>query len=351
MKIGILTFHYVHNYGALLQAYAMQEYLRKQNHDVEIIDFKQKHIEDAYSWYNLNKLKRRNIIMAIVEFFKFSKRYRRYKSVQHFIDTQLNVMPVGNLSRFDKILVGSDQIWNSNITGGYDNLYWGSKDTNYISYAASIGKSSLNASELQVVKDKLTNFQHIAVRESSALFLQKLTNTPIDITIDPTMLIASDFWIKHAHGDRIVKEHYILYYQVKTVPGLISQLEKFAKNKKLKLIILSAYSYYMYSSPECISISPLDFLKLFAQADFVTSSSFHGTVFSLIFHKPFCTIMRGFERDERIGNLVDSVGLSRYAIQQGEEIIDKQIDWESVDLKIDDLRIQSQEILSAYLKD
>ena len=91
MKIGILTFHRAHNYGAVLQAYALQEILRSKGHYVEFIDYKNPYLLSVYNWLSWKRFITKNVMRTIKELSLIIKRKRRYDNFQHFIPSKLYV--------------------------------------------------------------------------------------------------------------------------------------------------------------------------------------------------------------------------------------------------------------------
>lgn len=148
MKIGILTFHRAHNYGAVLQAYALVTYLRGQGYQAEIIDYRPKSIENAHGTLPIGRLKNLSFVRKIIFLIKIlpylPARYRRAKKFHTFINSMPTSKDIytdkfNSIKGYDYIIVGSDQVWNSHITNGLSPFYSGDikSDAKWISYAAS----------------------------------------------------------------------------------------------------------------------------------------------------------------------------------------------------------------------
>ena len=306
MKIGIVTCHRAHNYGAVLQAYALKTYLTKLGHEVEFADFvpayfstsrdvprrpffkssfKQKLLYPKYLikwWWPPYKLK--------------SKRYSRFNK---FITKYL--MPTARDYRqqsFDMAIYGSDQIWSKepldNGTTYFDPAYWGDDTVTAntrITYSASMGVLRITPEDHEFVADHLNKFASIAIREQE-LYDYLLKNNLVDpnklfLTIDPVFLLDKSEWEKLV-PKRIVTTPYLLFYDFQINADTTKMVQQIAHEKNLKIIRITdgvvttdKIDGYMPTA------GPLDFLSLIYYADFVVSSSFHGTAFSIIFEKQF----------------------------------------------------------------
>lgn len=177
MKVGILTFHYAHNYGAVLQCLALQHYLESVGHEVFVIDYQLPCIRDLYKPFRLSRISLRvrrpwGIRSLFHEFYFYSKRKQRYDAFVSFIEKYLNLKPYvdSELKKLDCVVVGSDQVWGKQHSGGWDNLYFGKNikasngNPKLVSYAASVGYR-INESDKVSFKDVLLRFDAISVRE------------------------------------------------------------------------------------------------------------------------------------------------------------------------------------------
>ena len=180
MKVGILTFHRAHNYGAVLQCYALQETLKGMGHQVEVIDYRPRYIEDAYKLSITSRLQTDSLgsfLKSVLrEFMLLPTRFCRRKGFDSFIHNYLSlsreVIGTQIPNEYDVYVVGSDQIWNRAITDGYDNVFFcdfqfEKKGRKYISYAASTEQASMAESDISVFEDRLSVFDAVSVREDA----------------------------------------------------------------------------------------------------------------------------------------------------------------------------------------
>ena len=176
MKIGILTFHRATNYGAILQAYALIQYLINQGYDAKIVDYKPKGMGILYAPINvpgfLKKIKRivLNLLMLPSLLTRYKKREMFWKYINKVLPMTDIVLSSGDLPRMDVYIVGSDQVWSVCFTGGIDNLYWGQFDRNgakLISYAGSAAENMGDSFYSNENAKLLESFDFISVREKN----------------------------------------------------------------------------------------------------------------------------------------------------------------------------------------
>lgn len=312
MRIGILTFHRAHNYGAVLQCYALQSYLSSKGHDVSVIDYFPTRFYEFYNWFHPELLKVRNPFEFIRRVRLLIAKRKRYKSFEKFINKSLLLTSIEStqLNPYDFIIVGSDQVWN--YDAGFDPFYWGAiklpVQTKVVSYAASM-QDNIDESMAPVIKEMLKNFDAISVRESRLRdSLVELTgNESIEHVIDPTLLLSSKDWSDFA-SQRRINNPYLLLYLVQYKPEVERVAIRIAKERNLELIYITP-DVDGKTTPSVKNTSPEDFVSLFKYADFVVSASFHGTVFCLQFKKPFLSFKMGIGRDSRVASLLEPLGL------------------------------------------
>lgn len=314
MKIGILTFHFAKNYGAVLQCYALQEFLRARGHDASVIDYRPEVLASGYKWLDIRRFWGRTPTKFLrktrSEFSVIADRKRRYATFDGFVSKYLKTSVTEE--RYDLVIVGSDQVWNTSLTGGFDPYYWGEKYHRCISYAAS-GEESLLKQDPQKIASHLDNFKGISVRESSTAFILQsyYRKNIIHRCCDPVFLQDLSFWMELASRSRIASDlgAYLLLYQTRYSDKAVAEAENICKEKGLRLVCLSA-KVEKANSREVICSSPEDFLALVANAREIVTTSFHCTAFSQIFSKECHSIHVGDGNDSRItdlsGNETDS---------------------------------------------
>lgn len=350
MKIGILTFHRAHNYGAILQAYALQEVLTNRGHNVEFIDYQSSSLLKIYRWFSWKRFVHKNISISIKELGLLSKRKMRHDRFQYFIQNKLALSKHSyNLQSYDAVIIGSDQVWNTTLTHGFDPMYWGvwnHQHTIVASYAASMEDAIASDKKSEIARF-LKNFDYISVREKSIKEqLDPLTDKPIDVVVDPTLLLNREKWLDLGNKP-IIEQDYLLLYQVRNNHIALDIASKIAAKLKLKLICLSA-RIDLGNDKTTVSSGPLEYLSLFRHAKFVVCTSFHGTVFSILYHVPFFSVILNDGKDARVINLLSQAGLSDRGVSEYANHSLSPINWEYVDECIEKLRQKSMDYLKQF---
>ena len=192
----------------------------------------------------------------------------------------------------------------------------------------------------------LSNFSHISVREEGLKKLvETLTNKRVALTLDPTFMINQKIWCDLCH--KVKEKNYILVYAVKNRDETMVLAEKIAKRFNKRIIEIKANVRADFHSYSKITCSPESFLSYFYHADYVVSSSFHGTAFSIIFEKQFINFVPKSIKDPRIISLMASLGLASRVANEDYEIsnIASKINYEDVKERLDHLRSISMDFL------
>lgn len=343
MKIGILTFHNANNYGAILQAYGLKQACENLGYSVHIIDYAPEYISKQYKYFSaskdvkLNLIKLRNIFGNIQKGRKFEK----------FRTENLDIVPFQK-ENFDAILYGSDQIWNPDISSGFDPVYFGvhSIDTlKHISYAASFGKQALTTREMDQLSHLLIHMDSISVREETAKkILGEIISQPISVALDPTLLIPAEVWLKGAQPIEILPSKYILVYEVYSLSETMKAAQELSQKTGLPIVELVYYkTRFRISHVQLNNIGPAGFLWLIKQAEYVVTSSFHGTAFSVIFRKNFYTVLHNIYGD-RMSDLLLRLGLYERVVAGCPKVIEN-INYDEVEKKLNKLKEHSIEYI------
>lgn len=355
MKIGILTFHRAHNYGAVLQCYALQEVLKGMGHEVEVIDYRQPAIEKHYasSW----KLR-----WFLYKFIKVWKMYsylhllydqaKLRKKFLCFSDKYLNLQNKCASSyipdNYDYYVIGSDQLFNIEITDGLDPVYSGEKIKCYgnklIGYAISSNQESIKEISQNEWNEIFNRFTSISFREKAlADLLFRTYGKKVDICLDPTLLTDKKMWDKISSDKQIIKDC-IVVYEVRWNEGeektLINKASNFAKKHKMEVVNLSQMKYTVE-----------EWVLYIKYAKCVFTSSFHASVFALIFNRPLYSFVLNDGRDSRYVDLLNSIGASN-CLKNLSDSIDKLpvMDFEKIHYRLELLRQDSINYLYHNIK-
>lgn len=328
MKIGILTFHRAHNYGAMLQAYALRTFLQNNHHDVEFVDYwPQEHAKQykLFSQIRGNTIIQRikNVIFQLVT---APRRYQRicqfYSFGQKYLNLSKNIEYASSTSPintpYDCVIVGSDQIWRNHITKnqyiGFDPVYFGQTikgKTPCISYAASMGIVHLVNNDRTNLCNYLKRFNTLLVREKRLQELIERMGYSAHVVLDPTLLLTKEQWNTIIPTQRFRQKKYVLYYELLYSREGLSIAKKKAKEHGYELLIMKGGVPLISLKGEITNASPIDFIHAIRDAEFVFATSFHGTAFSIIFEKQFLTFGLGSNSD-RVETLLSTLGIRNY---------------------------------------
>lgn len=337
MKVGILTFHDAHNYGAVLQAYALKKYIQKLGYEVKIINYHHETIPDGYPKENNEK-----------RWDKFNQ------FIQNLIDNEEKVYTKEKeLEKLDIDfwICGSDQIWNTEITRGFNKGFFldFNTDGKKISYAVSMEIPNLPKEYEEQFKKSLNNLDEISVREGTLQkYAQEFTNKSVEKTLDPTLLLEEkdydELILENKYGE------YVLIYELVSDDRLTEIANRISKQKGLKIIELNDKKKEKYFCEQVSSAGPEEFLSLIKNAKAVITNSFHGTIFSIIFKKDFYTVTR-LNRTSRMENILKIVEMKDRLIYHIEDLNKvKEQNFERAYIKLEKEKQKSRKFLEKALK-
>ena len=348
-KIGILTFYKTNNYGAVLQAYALQTTIEKidSNKRIEIINYVQK-FHPPTDFPELPKLSIIKPIAGIKNVLRFLWRiwlHLNPKSVSkrtkfdQFKSNHLNVSLASYNKREDftdyKIVIsGSDQVWNTTITKEDPIYYLDLPDSICkVSYAASFGREHLTTTEKKYVKQFIPQINYLSVREQSAVVnIHQIVSHKAEHVLDPTLLLNDRDWKQLCSNEpREIESPYLLIYGLQYPEGLYSIARKIAQKNKLKTVeIGSAMLRKKFQQVDYFitSAGPVEFVSLFLNADYIVTNSFHGLAFSINLQKEFICIPHD-TRATRMISLLETLGIEDHLI--GLDSVNRKINFPPLD--------------------
>jgi hypothetical protein len=364
-RIGILTFVWSRNYGAKLQAWALQSLISSLGYECEVINFKREH--DSRYRFIMGLMRGgqfgRCVREILIDFLKWQKHSRldAFTTQQMRLSTEtcLSSDDLSRISgRYAAIVCGSDQVWNPDLTRASQSCYLldfpARKEMMRISYAASIGKNFINESLVEYFSRCLKKFDAISVREKSAVDLvMSLAEKDVTTVLDPTLLLNQAQWSPLC-ADVDIAEPYLLVYSIGPEPqGIFSELiERVAQRRGLRIVTFHQRVHYQNEIRRFPNAGPREFLGLFSKAAFVVTNSFHGTAFSLIFKKPFFCI-RLDNLNSRQRDLLNALDIGDRLIVDAsttDSQIDSEIDHAHVEMKLQALRVSSITFLDNALQ-
>lgn len=326
MKIGILTFHYAHNYGAMLQAYSLVTFLRLKGYEAQIIDYRLPFIYDLYELLDFKGFfkryrRRNNVLIALLKsvknFSKHKNKSQKWYRFEDFLDNSLiktsrvySSEEINTLN-FDCIVCGSDQIWNGSLTGQLEPLYFceGLTAPNKISYAASNGNEKVEKNEWELFKNYISNFSKVSVREKGLADFLRSKGIANTVVLDPVFLLDKQVW--QGLCNFVPVKRYLLTYSFNENPEFFVEAKKLADKKHFQLVCFLFKRNESLSADiiQIVNGGPKEFVSYFNEVSFVVTNSFHGTAFSVLMQKQFYTVppLRG---RERVDSLLSVLGLS-----------------------------------------
>ena len=401
MKTATVTWITYNNYGTELQAFALQNYIASLGVDNTIIsdrlilaethrefrnytdNNKKVHTHEERSLFTLLKrnlgyyYKKFNHVNLInhfkklykditvkkirTVFYKNENAFERFKSDYLKIQYGIKRSELSKLNEsYDLFICGSDQIW-SLLAHNFDPFYYlDFVDKKKISYAASIGSNDIEESKRSILRDLLFDFDYISVREEeTSKQLEKIIHKKVDFVADPVLLFDSGFWMKTTQRIKIRKKKYLLCYFLENKEWYFSYASNLATYLGIKMLLIPNRIEYLKNNNVCsFVVGPLEFVKLFMNADFVVTDSYHGSLFSLIFNKQFVYLKRFNDTDFdcqniRIYSILDYLKLRSLIISKNEfnpcDLLT--IDYSRVNNDIMRLRTHSRQFLKRCILD
>ena len=345
MKIGILTVHRAINVGAVLQCYALQEVLKSLGHDVWVINYVQEKVErvdrKVYDWKERIKMLTHGHLRGFF-FYRLvqNSAARSYKRYDDFLSQYLRLTPPCDKNHiptnFDRYIIGSDQLWNSNIFGYHDNVFWGnftrSKQSKVMAYAPSSSKRNLSESNQEFIRKSLNNFDYLSSREKEVTdYLNTHFGVSAQTVLDPTLLAERSIWEK-MRTDGYVSEKYVLVYGARP----------YANNPKILNEMAGRLAQQMNCKVRNLEYETIPgYVDLVANASAVVTSSFHGVAFSLIFNRPLYAVQYSDEQDARYVNLLNGLGASDMLVDVNDEMKTRDFDFSVIEANLCKMRQES----------
>lgn len=373
MKIDTITCHNVYNYGASLQAYALQHYLETLGHDVKIIDFQPEFLRRRYHPFLAPKVGKAASIIKVLPFMKYPyglyknrnmfKTWGRKKSFDAFTHNYLHLTRRYNSSAevqaappvADVYIAGSDQIWNTDAPNGKEPAYYldfGSKETRRISYAASFGVSVIKDEYKDFVKKEISNIDHVSVREATGVQLVKDMGLDAVQVIDPVFLLNAEQWLEVVKGAKeygLKKDSYILVYDFLGDEKIAAMAEKLKAKYHIPTVSVNDFNIQKYADININDAGPLEFLNLVRNAKVTIGSSFHLTAFSVIFQKDFYVYPLFSQRNSsRMGDFLNLIGHNERFMPTS---VLNFLDYNSTCSIIDREIAKSKDILKTFIND
>lgn len=332
MSIGIITFQASHNFGSMLQAFALKEYLKQIDKTVSIVNYRTNNQKDIYSVFTKRK-GFKYILKNAYSALHYGALKSKYKKFEAFLYDELECKneygPIGQIqnAKYDLVVFGSDQIWNISAND-FDWLYLGEGVlTRKIAYAVSCGPGKFEIAEKKRISEDLNCFDLISVRDNATkAFVENNSIKIAEVVCDPVFLLEKQQWEQlMTTAPRNFPEKYIFFYSLGCDKRMNRIVRKISKALNLPIVTLNTSNQNdMFLGKKILDSGPKEFITIIRNASVVVTSSFHAMLFSVIFNKLFYVI--GGKSDKRKCDLLKKWQLETQSID-GEidiELIKKQ---------------------------
>lgn len=367
-KIAILTQPLISNYGGILQDFALQRVLKNKNYDVVTIDRRYNGVSKSRLLLSnikntiINKLQlgsKRNFTSADINYITKNPRsfISKYITLSEVIDLDEKMVKHFKNNAYDVVIVGSDQVWRPRYSPNiYDYFFGFLKDnstTTKLSYAASFGVDTweYNDEQTKEVKNLIKLFDGVSVREKSAVELCKDNlDTDAQFVLDPTLLLEKEDYLKLI-TKKSDKSSASIFTYVLDQSESKTNIINFVQKKLGKEVRTNQPREDQKSSSSKnlndFAYPPIEgWIESFDQADFIVTDSFHGTIFSIIFNKPFLTIVNSERGAARFKSLLALLDLEDRLIDAYDEALISEklslsIDYTKVNARLKELKADS----------
>lgn len=366
MSNAIFTLFNNHNYGAVLQAYALRtvteeltqqptvlvNYIRDPNTNLMHIGpiYHGVHGRLSVNSASLKKLKSHftNFQGSVVRILRCRSFIRRHLAVTKPFYTGDPICLPGT----DYYFLGSDQIWNLRLMKGFHDAYFGitaDKPKKVIAYAPSMGNHlRLTDEEAAEMKRRLQNVDVLSSRESdAAALLSELTGRDVACVIDPTLLLTAEQWDAVASRTVRLPAHYVLVYSLDCNEELLNAARRKAEELGCSVLLLSSPTRIVKGVDQRRGYGPAEFLAAVRSADHIFTNSFHGTVFSINYHRPF-TVKADGDHGIRMRSICSQLHLESRYLETGD--FSSELDFSEADRRLQTLRDAAMRYLQDALQ-
>lgn len=374
-KVGIITYFYFYNYGTMLQGFATQLLFNKfQNIEAEIIDYRfgtktSPRKVDIF----LIRMKRLFVYFKEIKRVYLTGKYAKLMSNRNryfdkFVAKNVSLSSkkymyeheiTENAPKYDIYVTGSDQTFSPKI--GFSSalfLSFASRDSIKAAYAPSLGVSSLTEEESNYIGEQLRKYDFLSCRESiGSNMLEKITGRKVATVLDPTLMIHSDEWMQYAVKPNIDGK-YILCYFLGERDYYRDYVTQLSKQTSLPVYYIPVnWKDFKNSNNLLWEVGPSEFLGLIANAEYVCTDSFHGTIFSVNFHKEVRVFVKHAGNvsggdNSRLFDVLKRLGIEKQLITEytkGATIKESCIDYQNVDKLLNEERVKSLEYVESIV--
>lgn len=380
-KVGLAVCYDTKNFGSQLQVLATIKKVENLEYETEIIRYKKKVtptfiVQTIPRLFNVSFIKAKlhsknkrkqiekhpdiakNVSIRNSKFNKFVEKY--FTNLSKPYEGWENLVRESAMN-YDAFLCGSDQLWLPNNLGShFYTLEFAPDNKPKIAYATSFGVSQIPDRQKKATAKYLNRFQQLSTRElAGQKIIKELTGKTAQVVCDPTLLFDAEGWEKMLPKKKVVEEPYVFCYFLGTNEGHRKIANEFKNKTGLKLVTCPFLDNYVecdlnFGDIQLFDIDAADFVNLIRHAEYILTDSFHGSVFSILNHKKFMTFNRfnagANSRNSRIDSLCTLLGLSERRYSGNVMNVEKDINYNAVEEKLEKLRADSIKYLETALK-
>jgi hypothetical protein len=377
MKIGLLTYHFSDNYGALWQAHALREWFRQRGFEAGFIPYHPHYVEEGGSFdrpWN-PALWRKNATILYMKLSQIQRRVLGDRAMRAAFDAFRRdhlglegppLRQIGDLHRVvkgcDLLVCGSDQIWNPSIQRGLDPAYFldipGAERARKVAYAPSFGRNEIEPAHYPELLRLLRGLDGVSVREESGraiLARAGFDAKAVQVVPDPTLLLGR---FDHLLKGNPAQEDVVFCYALRTDAG-VREVADIAGHALGVPVISARNSRQRWRDiGKGISPAPLDWLRQLARARAVVSNSFHGVALSIVLNRPFLAVALPGKKaglNARVLNLLEMAGLqdrliTTQTLHETHSRLTAEIDWNAVNARLAKARDAAESYLERHLQ-
>lgn len=348
-EVGVLTFHCSDNFGAMLQAYGLKTYLNQQGLDAAIVPYSPPYMTGRH-WYipyvpftgqsGFARCLKRALYGCWAhtamgrDFFLQRANMRRFRR-QYLTDSRWPLLFTWQLCflPFRCYVVGSDQIWNPDITLGLRRAYFGAFPSPWkkrvVAYAASLGSAALPGRYDRAFAALVSHVDAVSVREEEAVpYLRKFRSEPVTPVLDPVFLLGREEWQRVERPP--AREGFILLLATERDPSLYAYARRLSQEKSLPVVELRDIKEREEDDWVTVEYTagPSEFLGWLHKAEYVVTNSFHATAFGILYQKRFMVFLHS-TLGARTRGVLRAHGLESRIYREDADI-DAPVDWEAV---------------------
>ena len=355
MKIALLTFQDTNNFGSVLQTYGLYQAIKDLGEECEILDYQcpsliKRERNNDYGFHQKKSLK-----SFLLHLYETPIRKIKYRNLRKFLEAHAKLSHKyypetikSADSQYDSFLIGSDIVWGWDIIDGDTTFFLSfvADKSKKIAFSPSVG-NPWPPEVKEIIKPLLNDFRYIATRENDAsIWVSELTNTEVPVVCDPTTLITADRWRQYLSNKINYGKRYVLVYFM--TEQSLKMAKKISEEKNIECWVIAngpgVGRWYKSIHPTSVE----EFLELIDKAEYVLTGSYHGLLFSLYFNRPFLFYNRAHK--SRMNTLASYYGIVDRDGTSADVDIDRKIDWNYINHRLEEYRNYSMRCLNDSLK-